>query len=107
MIPELVKELIDWYRWREKNRRVLVEYHQKVFFTIGWLDTIIIRYNGNFINYRSLKNYSTLNFIKNREGKVAILPKIYQYSSGLTHPAGYKRFHHRKLNTWFPDSITF
>jgi len=103
MIPELVKELINWYRWREKIRGVLIEYHQMVSILMDEEDEEIV-YNGLLINYRDLTSmYYILDFVYNRKGKMAIIPKRFRFSSGLSHPNGYKRLYIKKPNCWLPD----
>jgi len=106
MIPELVKELINWYRWREKNRRVLVEYHQKVI----EVTTEVFVYREYRINNRNLDAWYSgdFNFIFNTGCEVAMLPKKYVYSSGLAHPSKYQSLlYPRKFNTWIADFILF
>jgi len=103
MIPELVKELINWYRWREKIKRVLVEYHQKV---ETWGDVEFIKYRmGGFINYRNISLLEGFDYIYHKHDRVALLPNKYLYSSGLSNREGYKSLRGAKYNISLPDFI--
>ena len=90
--PLLVESLIDWYRWQIKWREVNKMYHSEYIYSSGW-NCMYLKSNMMQYNYRSL-SYDRYIYIFNYRSIIVLKcpSRYYQYSSGMSHPFGYKIF---------------
>lgn len=91
MIPDLVRDLIDWYIWKDKigsiNREYYRDYKEWVSYT-GNVHVVHHSYKFSY-NHRILSFLYSYIFSRNSNYHVATIPLKYYYSSGLHNPYGY------------------
>jgi hypothetical protein len=63
MIPDIIKDKIDWYIWKGKQREICREYHKRFHWFsfgkhVGYLNTRYGEYNYRDLRYNKIFDYT-------------------------------------------------
>ena len=94
MLPQLIQETLDFYRWRIQAKRLHDGYRRRV--TAGTKN--VYWYNLRGGDWKICRIVSTALYVTsirrfvNKRSLIGPLPPRYYYSSGLNHPTAYKNY---------------
>lgn len=108
-LPLLIRVIIDYYRHKERMKRLNKEYYKKIKITewdeaLAWCedqsserkfrDLVDINYNidcGIYDSFSAGRLYRYITSFLSDNRKICSLPPKYVYTSGMNHPRGYKQ----------------